>query len=381
MKKLLVEGWRFVPHSYALVNQQHCLAWLDRGDIELYHTDVPLLMPGWKRAPGLLDAASEARLQAIPPRPREPAWTPDAVLRCGFPHFFHGDLSGAPTFVWATSEFKTLEPPAIGAGVEARQALAGSATPIITPSNWAKQGFLNEGAAPERVHVVPHGVDPDVFKPADPAHRAELRRQLGWEGKLVLLNVSAMTPNKGIPMLVHAMAVASARTPNVLLVLKGSDELYQSQQRAAMEFSRVPPELAQRAAGRMTYLGQTLSTAQVVALYQAADAYVSPYRAEGFNLPVLEAAACGLPVVCTAGGSTDDFVDDSFCLRVRAEERANTVGRALFPDLDHLVQQVERVLADGAFRERAAKAGPAWARERFTWRMAADRIARIVLGI
>ncbi|KAJ3024471.1 hypothetical protein HDV00_000914 [Rhizophlyctis rosea] len=42
-------------------------------------------------------------------------------------------------------------------------------------------------------------------------------------------------------------------------------------------------------------------------LYNAADCYISPYTAEGFNLPVLEALACGIPVVVTKGGPTDDF--------------------------------------------------------------------------
>ena len=45
---------------------------------------------------------------------------------------------------------------------------------------------------------------------------------------------------------------------------------------------------------------------------QAADVYVSPYHAEGFNLPVLEAVACGIPVVVSAGGSTEDFTHPAF---------------------------------------------------------------------
>ena len=43
-------------------------------------------------------------------------------------------------------------------------------------------------------------------------------------------------------------------------------------------------------------------------LYNIADLYISPYRGEGFNMPVLEAMSVGLPVLVSAGGSTDDFV-------------------------------------------------------------------------
>ena len=51
--------------------------------------------------------------------------------------------------------------------------------------------------------------------------------------------------------------------------------------------------------GSISVISTSLDQAQLRALYGMADAYVSPYRAEGFNLPVLEAMACGLPVVAT----------------------------------------------------------------------------------
>ena len=50
------------------------------------------------------------------------------------------------------------------------------------------------------------------------------------------------------------------------------------------------------------------SGAQMAALYNLADAYVTPYHAEAFNMPALEAAACGVPLIVPRGGPTDDFV-------------------------------------------------------------------------
>ena len=72
--------------------------------------------------------------------------------------------------------------------------------------------------------------------------------------------------------------------------------------------------------GFIEYIGDSLSFGQMAQLYQAADAYVSPYRGEGFNMPVLEAAATGLVVVATLGGATDDFTNASFALGVDSRE-------------------------------------------------------------
>src|SRR6185436_13260064 len=56
-------------------------------------------------------------------------------------------------------------------------------------------------------------------------------------------------------------------------------------------------------------------------LFTACQCLVHPYRGEGFALPVLEAMACGLPVIVTAGGATDDFVTDDFGFRMEAEPK------------------------------------------------------------
>lgn len=106
MKTVVVEGWRFLPHSYAVVNQYQCLEMLKRPDLKLYHRDVPLYQPNWKPALGSMSPEHEAALQAIPAPP--PGLKADALLRMGFPHFFENAPDATRTFTWVTSEFKRI---------------------------------------------------------------------------------------------------------------------------------------------------------------------------------------------------------------------------------------------------------------------------------
>lgn len=374
---IVIEGWRHIPHSYAMCAQQIELELLRRTDrVRLYHTDMPYANPAWRPEGNLFPADDVRKLAAIPPRPA--GLRPDAVIRMGWPHWFHADPSGCPTYVWGTTEFKRLAAESVGSRRPPEMELSATPCEIIATSHWAAAGFINSGAKRDRVHVVPAGVDAEVMKPVAPALREELRKRMGWEGSFVVLNVSAMTGNKGIPLLLHAAGVLMDRIPGLRVMLKGSDSLYNSQMLAAQMFQMVPPALAQRVQPRIGYLGQTLSSEQMATMFQAADVYVSPYTAEGFNMPALEAAACGLPVICTAGGSTDDFIDPSWCRTVRSQEVPAPQGFKLEPDLGELMDRMMAISSDEAWRRNVLTAGPAWVRDRYTWAAVVDQLLAVI---
>jgi glycosyltransferase involved in cell wall biosynthesis len=132
------------------------------------------------------------------------------------------------------------------------------------------------------------------------------------------------------------------------------------------------------------YSGRNLSVGEIGKLYRASDCYVSAYRAEGFNLPVLEALASGVTPIVTAGGSTDDFCPDHLSLKVSSTltptpASINDGGRYLEPGFESLVDCLRRAVQDDALRGRVAAEGPRWVAERFTWaqvsRALADRLA------
>lgn len=377
MKTVVVEGWRFIPHSYAVVNQYQCLELLRRPDIKLYHRDAPFYRSSWTPTSDTLTPEHEALIRGLPEPP--PDLKPDVHLRMGFPHKFENEPGAARTFTWVTSEFKRVQIECIASGKKPWEALSKAQSSVIACSRWAAAGFLNSGLAKSKLSIVPCGVDTSVFRPLPPDERAALRKEFGWEGKFVIINISAATYNKGLDLVMKAVAALAAERPELLICLKGSDTLYNSDAHVLTAYQMLTDDERVKLRGHFDYLGSSLTALKMAQWYQAADVYLSPYRGEGFNLPVLEAAACGLPVICTRGGSTDDFVDDSWALRIDSKERQDPkLGWVLDPKVPHLIELTRRAVVDDAWRASAAAAGPAWVRDHFTWKHSVDKLLKVM---
>jgi glycosyltransferase involved in cell wall biosynthesis len=162
--------------------------------------------------------------------------------------------------------------------------------------------------------------------------------------------VGVATWNKGLDILVKAFARVRQQHPRVRLLLKDHKALYGiGADRTLAQVARAHPGLidSQVLAG-ISVVSGSLDQAQLRALYGVADAYVSPYRAEGFNMPVLEAMACGTPVIVTGGGATDDFCPPALSVKLPSREGTKAdepamFGRFLVPDEDALVQALTDV--------------------------------------
>jgi glycosyltransferase involved in cell wall biosynthesis len=371
MKGLCVEGWRFIHHSFALVNQWQLLSLLKHEDLSLGVRDLPYYGPDWKAQKGLFSSEQEGMLESIPEAAPEAIF--DATLRISYPFDFSLQPSGR-TIIFATSEFKILEKHALK-GAPDIEALSRSDVLLVTPSHWSRGGLIDAGFRADQVVVIPHGVDPATFKPS--IDRKAVRAALKMPG-FTFANVSAMTENKGIDLLLRAFAAVAEKHPDARLLLKGSDDLYNSHILLQKTICRLPTGVASRLEGRIVYGGNAATMASMAEFYQLADVYVSPYRAEGFNLPVLEASACGIPVICTDGGSTDDFMNDDTARfiesRVCDAVLGDQVGRKLEPNLDHLIHLMFQAVEDTAWYNRAAWAGPARAAKEFSWDLAVDKL-------
>jgi glycosyltransferase involved in cell wall biosynthesis len=380
MLTLLVEGWRFIPQSYALVNQHQCLELLCRTNVTLYHNDIPFFYPYWKAQRGLLPQAQENRLAALHASPSGADL--DAVLRIYVPYEF-GPSRARRTYVFMTCEMGVVPPSGLRGTNRLRDALKGSDVVLITPSKWSERGLVHDGADESRIRIVPHGVDINVYRPLASEQRSVVRERLGWKDGFIFLNTSAMTDNKGIPLLLKSFAAVANRHPHARLVLKGLDSLYKSQDLLMSVARGLSAEELRVIQPRLGYLGGNATQREMIELFQAADAYVSPYLGEGFNLPVLEAIACGLPAICTQGGSTEDFITSETALRIESEMRSLTTPEGqekyyLMPDQDHLTVLMTQVIEDEHWRLGVRSAGPAHVQSRYTWAIVVDRLLEVL---
>jgi glycosyltransferase involved in cell wall biosynthesis len=380
-RRLLFEGWRFIHHSYALVAQAHCLCLLRRDDIDLRFLDYPYYYPEWKSTGGIVPPEQERRLVAL--RSPEPGFRPDATFSMRAEESDFAPPPSGRKFVFGTPEYRVLQQRQRG-GLSSGAELAPTID-IVTPSRWCALAYERFGIDAPRIHVVPHGIDPAVLR-ADPPRRAAARAALRLDpSDHVFLSVGAMTPNKGIDLLLAAFARIADEQPDVRLVLKGADGLYPSREFVKTALSELPVAARETVVQRMIYIGGTYSSEKMADLYRAADVYAAPYRAEGFNLPVLEAAACAVPVICTAGGPTDEFTEPAFCGRIRSGlEGTNPsegyVGDALAPDADHLAELMAGAMRDRDTWRSMGERGAEHVHRHFTWGAVTDVLVANLFG-
>jgi len=223
---------------------------------------------------------------------------------------------------------------------------------IADSSHTARDLERRLGIPPERITVIPLGVDERFHPEIPPEAREAARRKYGLAFP-VILYVGTLGPRKGLDTLVAAFGRIADRIPHHL-VLVGKPGWW---------VDRLLREIRALGLTERVHLLGYVPEEDLPALYRLADVFAYPSRYEGFGLPPLEAMACGTPVVCADAASLPEVVGDA-ALRVPPG------------DLEAWAAALLRILEDESLRRRLQVEGPARAR-RFTWEETARRTVRV----
>jgi len=344
MMKLCIEGWRTINHSYAMTNQRQLIE-LDKLPIILKHKDMPYYNQNWNElnnSSGFSKADSEIVKKIKAPSKDEIF---DVMYRIFFPYNFEKSKA-EKLFVFGTAEYQNIDDLYVNGNPKEKNIRKN--LKIITPSNWSKKGFVRGGFDSEQVIVLPHGIDRKSYYLIEDEKKNRIKENLGINSNdFVISSVGAMTQNKGIDYLLVAFFILKKKYKNLKLILKDQSNLYQiyaSQHIEKMKTSKYANLLDEKALKDIIIISKNLPVSELNELYNISDCYVSPYRAEGFNIPPLEAAACGTPIIVTKGGSTDDYFNSRLGLQIESKLIHNQNNTMLDPNLDSLIECISSIL-------------------------------------
>jgi phosphatidyl-myo-inositol dimannoside synthase len=230
-----------------------------------------------------------------------------------------------------------------------RRVLCGADLLIANSQNTASILRGDWSVPEEKLRVLHPGVDTDQFTPAD--RNSELRQELGWGERSVILTVGRLQMRKGHDVLLQAMPAIIKQVPDALYVIVGEGE-----ERPRLE--RIIAELRLESYVQMVGEMQDLP---LVKAYQQCDLFVLPNRdvdgdIEGFGMVLLEAQACGRPVIAGDSGGTAETM------------QVGTSGLVLdCTSPDALERAIPELLLDLQRRMAMGSAGRHWTETHFAW--------------
>ena len=234
----------------------------------------------------------------------------------------------------------------------------GRAAEIIVVSEATKRDVVDLYPVDEdRVTAIHHGVDTERIRPASAAEVGRLRRRHDINGPYLLF-LGGLEPRKNLPRLVAAYG-RLAEPP--ALVIAGASVPWNPEGRGALDaaLAELPAQVRERVV-LTGYLGDR----DKVAALSGAEALVFPSLYEGFGFPVLEAMACGVPVLTSNVSSLPEVAGEAAVLVDPLDEEMIADG-------------IRRIVEDGELRAALVEAGRARV-GRFRWADSARRHAEVL---
>jgi len=224
---------------------------------------------------------------------------------------------------------------------------------IVTVSAYtAKDVMRLMGIEPERLTVAPNAVE-SLFRPLPRSEFAWVRQQQQISPETTcLLNVGSNHPRKNVTAVLSALNALKAQGVSVHLLKTGAD--FTAEQKTFIQSQQLEPLIS--------YLGKP-DKAALIQIYNSADILVAPSLYEGFGMTILEAMACGTPVITSNVTSLPEVAGDAAIVVA-----PNDTGA--------IVQAVCQIREDSGLRHSLIEKGLRRAKS-FTWEKTAEQIADV----
>lgn len=220
---------------------------------------------------------------------------------------------------------------------------------IIAPSRSTKLDIVNYyGLPPERVRVIYEGVDREIFSPL---MNLDIRRELGVdEGCFLIMHVGPEIEDKNVGRLIEAVFLLKEKLPVRLL-------------RVGRQSKEIRKKIHELGLEREIIYVEGVSSRKLAQMYSVADVFAFPSLYEGFGLPLLEAMACGCPVMASNTSSLPEVVGDA--------------GMLVDPyDVNGFSKAMYEVLMNDELRKEMIRKGLKRA-QTFTWERAAKETLQV----
>ncbi|MBL8728459.1 MAG: glycosyltransferase family 4 protein [Planctomycetes bacterium] len=252
---------------------------------------------------------------------------------------------------------------------------------VVVHSQHTADVVAAAGRDAASIVLVPHGTDAPLHElaPPDPCI-------VQWKAQRpAVLFCGGMVWRKGFDVFLHAVLAAREAGQDFVVVVKsvGSEQHY-----GRFHLGELVRRFQQtRGTPPLLWIDDDLSREQLASLYTACDVLLHPYRGEGFGLPVLEARACGLPVVATGGGAADALLQGPGAVCIPSQRRHVDLPGAhigapwvVEPSAAEAGALLVDTLVHRAERRREAQASAAEVRRAFAWERAAEAVERLALA-
>jgi len=221
---------------------------------------------------------------------------------------------------------------------------------VIADSESTRQDLIERGGVPaDRITVVHLGVD-KTFAPVDDTIAAARVREKYFLPPRFFLFVGTIEPRKNVACIVEAYAQLAGKLDNIRLVVAG---------RRGWKFGLLYQQIEQAGLADRIFMPGRIDDEDLPALYSCAEAFVWPTMYEGFGLPLLEAMACGTPVISSDIDVVREVVGDAAVL---VDPRSPA----------ELTDAMWRVVSTAGFRDDLVRRGIARA-HKFSWEQTATR--------